>query len=327
MGACKYCGDSAGFLRGEHKECSDRHERASHAIKDLCVDAVLNNADLDALPSRIREAASKGFMEMSDDELVDTLSSGWCIAVQESMEDHSLSSSEKRGLNRYRERFGLTEEQLDSRGHFRLFRMMNLLGSLSDSGIVPRFDRRAARAEFGQLPFNFMKSEALIWVFDDVGYMEQITRREYRGSSMGASFRVAKGVYIRPGTFRGRTVESKSMERTDSGMLGITTKHIYFGGKEKRFRVRLEKIVSFEPYSNGLGIMRDTARAKPETFILEGVFDSWFLINVIETLMDMDSIALPKGDTPTLDDILAEELDDDEDDGAGVFMSGVGALS
>ena len=81
-----------------------------------------------------------------------------------------------------------------------------------------------------------MKSEALIWVFNDVGYVEQVTRREFRGGSMGMSFRVAKGVYVRPSQFRGRSVDSKSMERTDSGILGITTKHIYFAGSEKRFR-------------------------------------------------------------------------------------------
>ena len=49
-------------------------------------------------------------------------------------------------------------------------------------------------------------------------------------------------------------------------MLGLTTKHIYFAGSRKRFRVRYDKIVAFEPYSDGLGIMRDAQTAKPQTF-------------------------------------------------------------
>ena len=49
-------------------------------------------------------------------------------------------------------------------------------------------------------------------------------------------------------------------------MLGLTTKPIYFAGRRKRFRVRYDRIVSFEPYDDGSGIMRDAQTAKPQTF-------------------------------------------------------------
>ena len=220
MGNCKYCGQSAGFLRSQHKECADRHESAARSIKALCVDAALHGAGLDGLSGRIREVAATGRIDVAGDRMTETLSNGWCDAVEASMEDHALSSDEKRGLNRYRTRFDLHENRLDSDGHFELFRMMALLNSLVDQAVVPRFDRRSARAQFGRLPFNLMKSEELLWVFRDVGYIQQVTRREFRGGSMGMSFRVTKGVYVRPGAFRGRSVASKSMEHTDSGMLG-----------------------------------------------------------------------------------------------------------
>ena len=110
------------------------------------------------------------------------------------------------------------------------------------------------------------------------------------------------------------------MEHTDSGTLGITTKHIYFNGLEKRFRVRLDKIVSFEPYSDGLGIMRDTARAKPEVFLMDGN-SAWFSINLIEALLDMDNQSLPKKDVPTLEEIVDEGFDDDNNDAAGMFAA------
>ena len=124
---------------------------------------------------------------------------------------------------------------------------------------------------------------------------------------MGVSFRVAKGVYVRPSTFRGRSVASTSMQHTDTGTLGITTKHIYFKGDSKSFRVRLEKIVSFEPFQDGLGIMRDTARAKPEIFRMAAT-DAWFLLNIIDALMSIDTITLPKAGAPTLDDIVDQDL-------------------
>ena len=298
MGNCKYCGQSAGFLRSQHKECADRHESAARSIKALCVDAALHGAGLDGLPGRIREVAATGRIDVAGDRMTETLSNGWCDAVEASMEDHALSSDEKRGLNRYRTRFNLHENRLDSDGHFELFRMMALLNSLVDQAVVPRFDRRSARAQFGRLPFNLMKSEELIWVFRDVGYIQQVTRREFRGGSMGMSFRVTKGVYVRPGAFRGRSVASKSMEHTDSGMLGITTKHIYFTGR------RREEL--------------------PGPFTM-GAADAWFSVNIIDALLDMDRIALPKSDALTLDDIVDEDPGDDDDDDAGPFIAGAGA--
>ncbi len=319
MGDCRYCGEPAGFLRRQHGACAKRHAHAQAAIRDLCIDAALRGDDLDALPAKIRETAAAGFIAMSDAALADTMAECWGDAVEAAMQDHVLTGGERRGLSRYRDQFSLSPRQLDLRGHYELFRKLALLNVIGEHGVIPRYDRRAARAEFGRLPFNLMKSEALIWVFDDVAYLRQVKRREFRGQSMGVSVRVAKGVYVRPGAFRGRAIEKTEMERTDHGILGITTKHIYFNGGDKSFRVRLDRIVSFEPYADGLGIMRDTARAVPEAFTMDA-HDAWFAINLIDALLDIEDVTLPKRDTPTLDDIVDAGPDD-----AGLFIAGAGS--
>jgi hypothetical protein len=320
MGDCRYCGEPAGFLRRQHGSCAKKNSRATAAIRDLCVQAALRGDDLEALPARIRETAAAGFIDMSDAALRDTLADTWGDAVEAAMQDHVLTGDERRGLSRYRDQFGLSPSRLDRRGHYDLFRKLALLNAIGEHGVIPRYDRRTARAEFGRLPFNLMKSEALIWLFDDVGYLRQVTRREFRGQSMGVSVRVAKGVYVRPGAFRGRPIEKTEMERTDHGILAVTTKHIYFKGGDKSFRVRLERIVSFEPYTDGLGIMRDTARAVPEAFTMEGL-DAWLAINLIDAVLDLEDVTLPKRDSPTLDDIVDAGSDDD----AGLFIAGAGA--
>ena len=168
----------------QHRECADKRERAAESIKELCVGAALRGGDFDALPDRIRDAVAEGFIDMPDGQIRKTL--------VEAMEDHALSTQEERGLNRYRARFSLTEKQLNHAGHFELFTKMALLNLLVEHGVIPRVDRRRARARFGRLPFNLMKSEALVWMFGNVGYMEQVTRREFRGQSMGASSRVCQ---------------------------------------------------------------------------------------------------------------------------------------
>ena len=63
--------------------------------------------------------------------------------------------------------------------------------------------------------------------------------------------------------------------------MGVTSKHIYFHGARKRFRVRYDRIVSFEPYRDGIGIMRDAQTAKPQTF---QTGDGWFIYNLVTNL-------------------------------------------
>ena len=72
-------------------------------------------------------------------------------------------------------------------------------------------------------------------------------------------------VYYRPGTFRSRSVEWEETVHQDTGLLGFTTKHIYFSGPKKKFRVRYDRIVDFEPYDDGFGLMREAQTAKPQS--------------------------------------------------------------
>ena len=129
----------------------------------------------------------------------------------------------------------------------------------------------------GRVPFNLMKSEKLVWVMDDVDYIETVVRRERRGSSHGLSIRVAKGLYYRPSTFRIRIIEKEETVHQDTGLLGFTTKHIYFSGPKKKFRLRYDKIVDFDPYDDGFGIMKDNQTAKPQAF---KTGDGWFAFNL-----------------------------------------------
>lgn len=58
-------------------------------------------------------------------------------------------------------------------------------------------------------------------------------------------------------------------------------KNLYFASRAKSFRVPFAKIVVFTQFSNGIGIMRDTASAKPQIFVTR---DSWCSCNLITML-------------------------------------------
>ena len=129
------------------------------------------------------------------------------------------------------------------------------------------------------LPHQLEAVYEYFWVIQDMDYLETVVRQERRGSSQGLSIRVARGLYYRPSTFRSRPIEWEETVHAGTGMLGLTTKHIYFTGSRKLSRVRYDKIVAFEPYSDGFGIMRDAQTARPQTF---RTGDRWFPYNLAQ---------------------------------------------
>ena len=54
--------------------------------------------------------------------------------------------------------------------------------------------------------------------------------------------------------------------------------------RKKKFRVRYDKIVDFEPFSDGFGLMRDAQTAKPQSF---RTGDGWFAYNLAVNLAQM----------------------------------------
>ena len=215
---------------------------------------------------------------LSPGESADLLVQAWEAAVESTLEDGLLSLDEENALNRYLDHFNLTRDQVNRNGVLTQVVKSAVLRDIAD-GIIPERQNIA-----GRVPFNLMKSEKLVWVMQGVDYYETQTRRERRGTSHGLSIRVARGVYYRPGTFRSWAVEWEETVRADTGLLGFTTKHIYFSGSSKKFRVRYDRIVDFEPFSDGFGIMRDAQTAKPQSF---KTGDGWFAYNLATNLAQM----------------------------------------
>ena len=73
-----------------------------------------------------------------------------------------------------------------------------------------------------------------------------MARRERQGASHGVSIRVARGLYYQPSAFRSRPIEWEETVHADTGMLGLTTKHIYFADGRNRLQVRYDRIAAFD---------------------------------------------------------------------------------
>ena len=202
----------------------------------------------------------------------------WEEAVEGAIEDGLLSLDEENALSQYLDHFGLTTTDVNLNGAHTSVIQAAVIRDVTQ-GIVPQ-----RQTITGAIPFNLMKSEQLVWVIDGVDYLETVTRRERQGTSHGVSIRVARGLYYSPRQFRSRPIEWEETVHAGTGLLGFTTKHLYYAGARKKFRVRYDRIVSFDPYDDGFGIMRDAQTAKPQAF---RTGDGWFAYNLAVNLSQM----------------------------------------
>jgi hypothetical protein len=108
--------------------------------------------------------------------------------------------NEEERLVALRDRFALTQEDLECRGAYSRVAKAGLLSDIMNGKLPDR-----VKIE-GQLPFNLQKSEKMVWLFNNVAYLEDKTRTQYVGCSKGVSIRIAKGVYYRVGAFQGQPI-------------------------------------------------------------------------------------------------------------------------
>jgi len=273
MGTCQYCGQDAGFFRKQHKECHRKYENSFSQMVSLAASAAKNSSALHSLEQQLSSIETSTLPVRVNRH--QALICGWELAVNDILSDNVLSPTEEAQLMTYVQKFGLSQSDLNANGAFTRLVYGCALRDVLDKGFTSR-----AVITF-QLPFNLQKNETLVWCFRNVQCYEEKIYKTYVNNSQGVSFRVMRGVYYRVGQSKGYPVETAKTEHVDTGMLGVTTQHVYFAGQKKSFRIPYKKIVSLTPYSDGIGICKDGANAKPQTFITG---EGWFVYNLVMNL-------------------------------------------
>lgn len=228
------------------------------------------------LNNEIHSIAQTSFI--NEEKLESLLITAWENAVNQVLDDNVLTKKEEEALVLFRDHFTLSQDELDRNGAYSKLVKGAVIRDLLEGKLPQRVTIE------GSLPFNFQKSETIVWVFQNVDYLEQRTRRRYVGGSSGVNVRFARGVYYRVGNFRGNPIDVQESVFVDTGILAITDKHIYFAGDVRAFKIAHAKIISFTPYSDGIGIQRDALTSKPQSFVTD---DGWFTYNLLSTLAKM----------------------------------------
>lgn len=106
-------------------------------------------------------------------------------------------------------------------------------------------------------PILFKKEEEIRCAIPSVSLREPRSVRTSSGSYGGPSFRVAKGVYFRVGSFGSRSESHEEIKVIDEGILTLTNQRVVFSGQKRTLNIKLDKIISVEPYSNGIALRRE----------------------------------------------------------------------
>lgn len=280
MGNCKYCGKPAGFLSSKHAECEEQHWQRERVIQGgrqrIAVEvlrAIKGSESFDILEKTIAEIEQTSFIPPTERKAL--LTKGWENSVEQFLEDGILDTTEEKRLVEFKERFALSQSEIDRNGALTKTAKAAVLRDVLN-GVIPQ-----RMSVDGNLPINLQKGEQIVWAFSGSKYLEDKTRRQFVGGSQGVSVRVMKGVYYRVGAFKGQAVEHTERVHIDTGWVVVTNKNIYFAGPRKSVRLPYAKIVSFEPFSDGIGVMRDTATAKAQIFVTG---DGWFTYNLVTNL-------------------------------------------
>ncbi len=285
MGNCVYCGLSAGLFRSKHKECEAKEQlriAEVKAVQERVQQTVLTSLDQDLTVEALLDLVSKETKagNLRDHESREAVIAGWCNGVEKCLEDGVIDEGEERGLVTIKRAFGLAENELDKSGDHTRFVQAAVIRDLLNGILPQRYE-----VESG-LPINLQKNEKVVWVFHGCDYLEDKTKRTYQGGSRGVSIKVVKGVYYRVGAFKGEPVFNTERVKVDSGVVYVTNKHIYFAGANKSLRVPYSKIVSFLPFTDAVGVIRDSQTAKPQIF---KTGEGWFTYNLVANLAQLES--------------------------------------
>lgn len=167
--------------------------------------------------------------------------------LKNAVADERLSPDEEKQINEIAKNLGAqisyetkTKELLDK---YRLFWVI-------ENGELPTI----------QSDINLQKSESLYFMTDiDWLEMKTVTKRvNYAGVS--TRIRICKGVYFKVGSIAPERVTEDVWRTVDSGKMYLTNKRIIFMGQKGNKTIKLDKVLSFTPYQDGVQLEKDTGK-------------------------------------------------------------------
>lgn len=265
MAKCKYCGKDAGFLSSEHKECARLAKQSMSYFTDLALHVLRHGGNKEEVMQALEAAATNANLTPAQREKAALEAIG--SSVNAILDDGIVTPTEEKNLLTLVNAVGLPIEKIQTLPLWDQVVKSLVLSDILNGQAPVRCSSPAG------LGIVLQKGETVIWIFNQVKHHELRTKRHFVGGSAGVSVRVCKGVYLRTSAFKGKPVETSEMVHAGTGSLILTTKHVFFQGPGSVVKVPAKKIISVEPFTDGILLHTDGASAKPRAFQnLDGLF-------------------------------------------------------
>ena len=164
FGTCCFCGDKVKFYQRSHKECLEKFKDGQNKILSLSKNLLEQDFNARFFDNLVKKVEKFSFI--NTDEKKALLIKCWENTVDLALEQGYIPKKIEDNLSSFAEHFDLTQDDLNCNNKFCSLVKGIVLRKLSE-GIIP--DNIKVEVT---LPFNFLKDEKIIWVFQNVEYLQ-----------------------------------------------------------------------------------------------------------------------------------------------------------
>lgn len=167
-------------------------------------------------------------------------------AVQKAIADNEVTLNEQETLEQLANKLDLNinEVSLD-KSTDETYNYLVLLNALNN-GYLPSKSNSV---------IVLQKNEVAHWEVPASLIVSKTVTTGYAGGSRGVSIRVMKGVSYRVGASKSTPIREQ-VSIKHPGVLVVTSKRIVFSSPTKSFTIPYTQLISFDPYSDGLGLQK-----------------------------------------------------------------------
>lgn len=282
---------SDGFVTDQETEELDsvrRNLRISEEQAKSILNDEIKSKGSDIYRDKVRKSISDGELTNEEKVNLEKIQESMCISkstadyiyaqeassiynnyLNKAISDQRLSPDEDKELEELVKKLGVSEVNT-SNAQRKLLDKYRLYWVI-ENGEVPTIESDVALQRGEQLYFK---------THIDWNELRTVTTRvSYAGVS--TRIRICKGVYFRTGTGVPQRTSQDVYKVIDSGEMYLTNKRIIFMGSKSNKTIRLNKILSFSPYSDGVEINKDTGKSPFFAFSKDIELFSLFLSRAI----------------------------------------------
>lgn len=263
MALCVYCGRDAGIVGWFHLACKKQHDEALEQLRQETRAIVAARSPSGSDIARLKHVAQTGYLKPGEYE--QCVAEGWHEAFEEALERGTFDRREAE-LKAAVRSLAVATEYLERFEVRKRVDMTKVLNAINCGAPLP-----VTRQPFAS-PLNIPRSEAVVWCFEHVGFLEECTHRKHVAAPR-LSIALTRGVRLSTPLGTGFSTAHERLQRRDAGTLAFTALAMYFAGAHVAHRFPYQSILSFLPGPNGLGIIQNSANSRLRVFeVPDGAF-------------------------------------------------------